>query len=175
MTFKIQGKLNYPEKKKVDGTVEVDLRNISLRHFSPYYSPVCVHLEVERGLADVYTRLQCKQNELRGASRLVIKDYTLKAKDKDGSSIIRIGEALKGGEDNLELLLRIGGTIYKPTYTLTTDISDAKMREFFNRLPGLDLSGTVLDGARRAGSGIGKTVGDMFGNLFFRGKRPKNR
>jgi len=169
--FEVQGKLNYPLKREVSGTIELSIANLPLVHFSPYYAPVLHHLEVESGLASIYTRIKCDKNNLTGASKLVIKDYTLKPKDKGGTSLVRIGEALKGKSGKLELMLRLGGTVYKPTFVLSTDVSDLKMKEFFNRLPGLDLSGTVLEGARKAGSGVGKQIGDIFGTLFLRKKR----
>ncbi|MEA3369408.1 MAG: DUF748 domain-containing protein [Candidatus Ratteibacteria bacterium] len=165
--FEIQGKINYSLKKKLSGALELVLNNMSLVHFAPYYLSFLHLSEVESGRADIYARIKCEQNNLTGASKLVIKDYTLRPKDKDGASIISIGEGLKGEAGQLELMVRIGGTIEKPTYILSTDISEAKMREFFKRLPGLNLSATLLEGARKAGSGIGKPVGDFFGKVFF--------
>ena len=165
--FEIQGKINYSSKKKLSGALELVLNNMSLVHFAPYYVSFLHLSEVESGRADIYARIKCEQNNLTGASKLVIKNYTLRPKDKEGASIISIGEGLKGEAGQLELMVRIGGTIEKPTYILSTDISEAKMREFFKRLPGLNLSATLLEGARKAGSGIGKPVGDLFGNLFF--------
>ena len=169
--FEIQGKLNYSLKKKLGGAVEMALNNISLVHLAPYYVSF-LHLSgVESGRADIYARIKCSQNNLTGVSKLVIKDYSFSPKDKNGTSIISIGEGLKGEAGQLELMICIGGTIEKPTYTLSTDISEAKMREFFKRLPGLNLSGILLEGARKAGSGIGKPLGDLFGNLFFGKKK----
>ncbi len=169
--FEIQGKINYSLKRELSGTIELVLNNISLVHFAPYYVSFLHLSEVESGRADIYARIKCHQNNLAGASKLVIKDYTFRPKDRDGKLVISIGKSLKGEADQLELMIRIGGTIEKPTYILSTDISEAKMREFFKRLPGLNLSGTLLEGARKAGSGIGKPLGDLFGNLFFGRKK----
>ncbi len=170
MNFDIQGKLAYPEKKIISGSVELVVRNIPLVHFSPYYASALSFLEVENGRADIYSRIKCERNNLIGISKLVINDYTLKAKDEDGASIIRIGEFLEGGSGKIELMVRLGGTIYQPTYTLSTDISEAKTREFFNRLPGLNLSSTLLDSTRKASGGVSKHLGDIFGRLFLRKK-----
>ncbi len=164
--FEIQGKINYLLEKKISGTLQLIVKDIDLVHFAPYYASTLHFLDVESGLASIYASLKCDKNNLLGASKLVIKNYALKAKDKKGASIIRIGESLTGETGQLELMLRIGGTLEKPTYVLSTDISEAMMREFFNRLPGLDLSGVLLEGARKATGGLGKQVGDTFGNLF---------